>query len=87
MAGAANVGLCGFQYMTCSKLVPCEPSNYYCNEPDHACVYHPRCRNLPVCYPISMIDEATCPPITTTNITTTTTIPTTTTSKANVSQP
>ncbi|CAF2828772.1 unnamed protein product [Rotaria sp. Silwood2] len=64
MADADNVGLCDFQFMNCFKIVPCESSNYDCKEPNYACVYHLRCYNLPVFYPISMTDEEICPSIT-----------------------
>ncbi|CAF1571387.1 unnamed protein product, partial [Rotaria sordida] len=36
------------------------------------CVHHPRCHNLPVCYPIPSFNQKLCPPITTTNTTMTT---------------
>ncbi|CAF1551503.1 unnamed protein product [Adineta ricciae] len=63
MAGANNVGICGFLYGFCSKLTPCESTDNLCDEPHHICVHHPRCSSHPVCYPVSMIDQQVCPPI------------------------
>jgi hypothetical protein len=63
MAGASNTGICGFLWVTCSELVPCQTSDNTCYEPDHICVYHPRCHLYPVCYPVSMIDLRICPAI------------------------
>lgn len=54
-------GICGFQWVICSKLVPCEPANNHCNKSDHICINHPQCRNNSVCYPIAMADEQICP--------------------------
>jgi sugar lactone lactonase YvrE len=34
-----------------------------CFEPDHICVHHPDCHNLPVCYPLLMATHELCPPI------------------------
>jgi hypothetical protein len=64
MAGAADTGICGFLYGPCSELVSCEPSRNICYEPNHICVHHPRCSLHPVCYPVSMMDQRICPPIT-----------------------
>ncbi|CAF4100188.1 unnamed protein product [Adineta steineri] len=60
-----NIGICGFLRMTCSQFIPCESSNSTCYEPDHICIYHPRCRSHPICYPLSMTDKEICPPKTT----------------------
>ncbi|CAF1271496.1 unnamed protein product [Rotaria sordida] len=77
MEGAHNVGICGFQFVTCSELVACNRTNNHCHGSNHICVHHPRCHNLPVCYPVSMTGQEICPPITMTD--TTTAIPTTAT--------
>ncbi|CAF3322946.1 unnamed protein product [Rotaria socialis] len=86
MAGTIDIGVCGFQWVTCSELVTCKNAKYTCHKPGHICVHHPRCHSsLPVCYPTSMIDQGLCPPITSTNITTTaatSTVTMTTTTKA-----
>ncbi|CAF1539772.1 unnamed protein product, partial [Rotaria sordida] len=63
MVGTADVGICVFKYVTCSELVPCESSSNLCHDPEYTCVHHPRCHNLPVCYPIRMMDQGICPPI------------------------
>ncbi|CAF1504263.1 unnamed protein product, partial [Rotaria sordida] len=75
--GAIDVGICADEFADCSELVPCERSNNLCHEPNHRCVHHSRCNNLPVCYSIPSFNRQLCPPIATTN--TTTTILTTTT--------
>ncbi len=63
MSGADDTGICGFLWVTCSQLALCGSSNNTCDDPDHICVRHPRCHSLPVCYPVSMIDQRICPPI------------------------
>ena len=63
MTDANDIGICGFLWAPCSQLVPCGSSNNACDNPDHICVRHPRCNSLPVCYPVSMIDQRICPPI------------------------
>ena len=63
MAGAADTGICGFLLGACSEFAACASSNNACQEPSHTCVHHPRCHLLPVCYPVSMIDQRICPPI------------------------
>ncbi|CAF1373451.1 unnamed protein product, partial [Rotaria sordida] len=73
MVGTADVGICVFKYVTCSELVPCESSSNLCHDPEYTCVHHPRCHNLPVCYPIRMMDQGICPPIPMTKTTTKTT--------------
>ncbi|CAF1267063.1 unnamed protein product [Rotaria magnacalcarata] len=76
--GAINVGFCSYEFLAdCSELVKCD-HNSICYEPDHRCVYHPRCQSAPVCYPVPTYNRQLCPPITMTNVTTTTTAPTTT---------
>ncbi len=61
MAGANNIGVCGFLWSFCSRLMPCGSLLNDCSEPDHICVHHIRCGDYPVCYPLSMIDEDICP--------------------------
>ncbi|CAF4856291.1 unnamed protein product [Rotaria socialis] len=63
MEGASNIGICGFQWVTCSDLVPCEETNNYCGQSDHICVHHPRCHERPLCFPVSMMDAKLCPPM------------------------
>nr|BAJ99140.1 predicted protein [Hordeum vulgare subsp. vulgare] len=77
MVTADNFGVCGFLWLTCARLTPCQGTNDYCEQPDHVCVRHPRCQNQPVCYPLQMIDQRVCPPPT--NIPVDTTTPLTTT--------
>ncbi|CAF1314240.1 unnamed protein product [Rotaria sordida] len=74
--GAIDVGICTDEFVDCSELVACKSSNNHCFEPNHECVHHPRCHNLPVCYPVPSFNQQFCPPIAMAN--TTTTIPTTT---------
>ncbi|CAF1014451.1 unnamed protein product [Rotaria sordida] len=81
IAGAIDIGICTDEFVDCSELVTCERSNNICSEPNHRCVYHPRCHNLPVCYSVPSFNRQLCPPIETMNTTTTSTIPTTTTTQ------
>ncbi|CAF3637251.1 unnamed protein product [Rotaria sp. Silwood1] len=62
IAGAINIGICGDEFIDCSELVTCESSNNLCHEPDHRCVHHPHCHNLPVCYPVPSFNQQLCPP-------------------------
>ncbi|CAF4379342.1 unnamed protein product [Rotaria sp. Silwood2] len=62
-AAAYNSGICGLLYVTCSQLSSCGSLNSLCYEPGHICVQHPRCHNLPVCYPSSMAAQEICPTI------------------------
>ncbi|CAF1242507.1 unnamed protein product [Rotaria magnacalcarata] len=78
MEGASNIGICGFQWVTCSDLVPCEETNNYCGQSDHICVHHPRCHERPLCFPVSMMDAKLCPPMNVANTTSSTAMPTTT---------
>ncbi|CAM4971838.1 unnamed protein product [Rotaria socialis] len=54
-------GICGFLWVACSRLDPCQTPGNTCEKPDHKCVRHPQCNSAPVCYPISMIDKQICP--------------------------
>lgn len=58
-----DTGICGFEWILCSKLAPCESRNNHCNKSNHICINHPRCQNFPVCYPISLTDKQICPSI------------------------
>ncbi|CAF2636165.1 unnamed protein product [Rotaria sp. Silwood2] len=62
IAGAINIGICSDEFIDCSELVACERSNNLCLEPGHRCVHHPRCHNLPVCYPVPSFNRQLCPP-------------------------
>ncbi|CAF3994779.1 unnamed protein product, partial [Rotaria sp. Silwood1] len=64
MAGAIETGICVFDLMDCSELVPCDRTNNRCYEPEHRCVHHPQCHTLPVCYPVPRYNKKVCPPIT-----------------------
>ncbi|CAF3290066.1 unnamed protein product [Rotaria sp. Silwood2] len=77
MEGVSNIGVCGFQWVDCSGLTPCDQTDSNCPEPDQICVNHPRCNSLPVCYPASMIHSTVCPPIKTSTVSTTETVTTT----------
>ncbi|CAF5019074.1 unnamed protein product, partial [Rotaria sp. Silwood1] len=61
MAGAVDTGICTFQLVDCSELRPC--TNNRCDEPDHICVHHPQCHQLPVCYPVPSYNKKLCPSI------------------------
>ncbi|CAF1060851.1 unnamed protein product [Rotaria sordida] len=86
IAGAIGIGVCGYEFADCSELVPCEGSNNLCLEPNRRCVHHPRCHDLPVCYPVPSFNRQLCPPISITNTTTATTIPTKTTTTTTTQQ-
>jgi hypothetical protein len=64
MTSAADTGICSFLNGSCSELISCKFGNNDCYEPGHICVRHPQCFSDPVCYPVSMIDQQICPPIT-----------------------
>ncbi|CAF4745075.1 unnamed protein product, partial [Rotaria sp. Silwood2] len=78
-ASSDNIAICGFLWVTCSEFVSCESLNNTCYEPNHTCIRHPRCHNLPVCYPLSMSNQQMCPQTTKVTTMTTTSIGTTTT--------
>ncbi|CAF4431740.1 unnamed protein product, partial [Rotaria sp. Silwood2] len=76
MEGAPNIGVCGFQWVDCLDLNPCDLNDGSCPEADQICVKHPRCSTAPVCYPASMIQSTVCPstkPASTTSTATTAT--------------
>ncbi|CAF4286856.1 unnamed protein product [Rotaria magnacalcarata] len=63
IAGATNFGLCSYQYLVeCSQLTPCENSTNLCPR-DYECVHHPRCHDVPICYPVRADNAELCPPI------------------------
>ncbi|CAF3291305.1 unnamed protein product [Rotaria socialis] len=63
IAGATNFGLCSYQYLVeCSQLTLCENSTNLCPR-DYECVHHPRCRDVPICYPVRADNVELCPPI------------------------
>ncbi|CAF4097439.1 unnamed protein product [Rotaria sp. Silwood2] len=62
MTASNESGICGFLWLTCSQLVSCGSFNHICYQPNHICVHHSRCFVHPVCYPLSMMDQAICPP-------------------------
>ncbi|CAF1352511.1 unnamed protein product [Adineta steineri] len=57
-----DIGVCGFLWPTCSRLVPCNSSDNSCLESDKICVHHPQCDDRPLCYPVPMADQRICPP-------------------------
>ncbi|CAM4965823.1 unnamed protein product [Rotaria socialis] len=69
---ATDSDLCGFRWLTYSELNSCMPNTYMCLEPNHVCVHHPDCQDLPLCYPLSMTSHELCPTISSTTTTTTT---------------
>ncbi|CAF2525481.1 unnamed protein product [Rotaria sp. Silwood2] len=80
-ASSNNIAICGFLWVTCSELVSCESLKNTCYEPNHTCIHHPRCHNLPLCYPLLMSNQQMCPQTTKVTTMTTTSIRTTTTKK------
>ncbi|CAF4186861.1 unnamed protein product [Rotaria magnacalcarata] len=65
MATTSKFGICGFLWVTCSHLVACSSPHNGCEKTGHVCIQHPQCQNNPVCYPLYLIDEIICPPLTT----------------------
>ncbi|CAF1297418.1 unnamed protein product [Adineta steineri] len=64
MLGANDgVGICGFLWPTCSRLVPCNSSDNSCLQSNTICVQHPQCDDRPLCYPVTMMNENICPPM------------------------
>ncbi|CAF0933792.1 unnamed protein product [Adineta steineri] len=57
-----DTGVCGFLWPTCSHLVPCNASTNSCAQLNTVCVQHPRCHELPLCYPIALSKQNICPP-------------------------
>ncbi|UJR19649.1 hypothetical protein I4U23_022783 [Adineta vaga] len=48
MAGNSDTGVCGFLWLTCFRLAPCEAPANSCQQTDHICVRHPRCNDRPI---------------------------------------
>ncbi|CAF4025460.1 unnamed protein product [Rotaria sordida] len=67
-AHTRNDSICSYLYVTCSELNACAADNQTCLEPEHECVTHSRCHNVPLCYLMNMATETVCPPILTTTI-------------------
>ncbi|CAF0764137.1 unnamed protein product [Adineta steineri] len=64
MIGANDdVGVCGFLWPTCSRMLRCNSSDNSCLQPSTICVHHPQCDDFPLCYPVTMIDQNMCPPM------------------------
>ncbi|CAF3464307.1 unnamed protein product [Rotaria socialis] len=64
LPGASNTGICTDRYaVTCSELVPCNPTTNHCSQSDHTCVHHPQCRDIPVCYPVPDYNKQFCQPM------------------------
>ncbi|CAF4210638.1 unnamed protein product, partial [Adineta steineri] len=64
ITGANNdIGICGFRWLACSRLVLCNSSDNSCSQHNTTCVQHPQCNDLPVCYPVTMTDQSICPPM------------------------
>ncbi|CAF1261541.1 unnamed protein product [Rotaria magnacalcarata] len=65
-----NATICIDEFsISCSELIPCESSANRCYEAEHICVRHPRCNQLPVCYPVPIFNQQLCPSIPTTTAT------------------
>ncbi|CAF3307637.1 unnamed protein product [Rotaria socialis] len=59
-----NATICIDEFsISCSELIPCESSTNRCYEAEHICVRHPRCNQLPVCYPVPIFNQQLCPSI------------------------
>jgi len=63
-----DVGICGVTSVNCARLTPCE-GGFECPSSNQKCVWHSRCGDTPVCYPMSMADTRLCPPTPTTRTT------------------
>lgn len=62
--GPPNTTICIQGYLkSCSELVRCGISNYECHQRDHQCIYHPRCFDYPVCYPVPSFNTRYCLPL------------------------
>lgn len=59
-ADSNGTNICGFQWIVCSQLLPCNVTKI-CSIPNHNCVYHSQCNNGSFCYPDSMTNERICP--------------------------
>ncbi|UJR18069.1 hypothetical protein I4U23_004969 [Adineta vaga] len=61
MLNTDGIGICAFLWPSCSQFTPCNVTDNTCEKLTTICVRHPRCHNLPVCYPTSLMDERICP--------------------------
>lgn len=61
LVNSPNAGICGFLLLNCTRLERCQTTSNTCKKSDHICIYHPECQDVPVCYPMSMIDQRVCP--------------------------
>lgn len=60
-AHSSNTTICALgSLLSCSELVQCKSPNYECSQRDHQCIFHPRCHNYPVCYPIPTYNRRYC---------------------------
>ncbi|CAF4140264.1 unnamed protein product, partial [Rotaria magnacalcarata] len=67
LPGVSNTDIYTDRYaVTCSELTSCNHSTNHCSQPDHKCVQHPKCRDIPVCYPMPNYNQQFCTPIPTT---------------------
>lgn len=58
-----TMGVCGDVSVSCSQFVACQSPNDACAQSGYICVRHPSCSSLPICYPVSLIDDSVCPSI------------------------
>ncbi len=58
-----TMGVCGLITQSCSSFVTCQSPNDACAQSGYVCVRHPQCYSSPICYPSTMFDQSTCPPI------------------------
>ncbi|CAF0895918.1 unnamed protein product [Adineta ricciae] len=56
-----QTAICGILEVNCSQFIPCKSLTNECDLLGAVCVQHPGCNDLPVCYPLSMGDERSCP--------------------------
>ncbi len=58
-----TTGVCGLLTQSCSSFVPCQSPNDACLQSGYVCVRHPQCSSSALCYPSTMFDQSSCPPI------------------------
>ncbi|CAF1454972.1 unnamed protein product [Adineta ricciae] len=58
---SSSMYVCGLVSYSCGQFPQCRPPNDACDA-NEICIRHPRCNSQPVCYPLSMINEQSCPP-------------------------
>lgn len=61
-ADLTNATICvdGFS-LSCDELVRCEGPTYKCGGSDYQCLYHRRCHDAPICYPVPSYNLQFCP--------------------------